>query len=164
LALGSQTPDDPLAIEDRADEVPHDPETGEVIEPTSDSQIATDEATETEQPKEAEQKPARGRGRQQTAEPEKAEEPAAQEEVSADAPPVAEQLEDHPAAAKADEIIGQFSKAETVIDLEQRYKENESDIAAMPDDIYETVMGGYNRHRVRLGAQRVSTAMPETVK
>jgi hypothetical protein len=145
--------------------------TGEIIE---DGANVTGDDTSREPVKEIpetepETKP-RGRQRreeQPKAEPEVAAEPnpPAPPPAEAAAPPAQEpDIKSNPGLPKAEEIVGRFAKAELLPDLDNIKKEHDLEIAAMNDELYEFVMSGYNRNRVRLGGSRVSTFVPEAAE
>lgn len=138
--LDSAPGGEPAAIEDHStndDLPPHDETTGELIEGN-----ATDEPAADDQPPAKEEKPARAKA---TA----AKDPAPESE------PVEEGDEDeeggeHPAAAKAAEIMAAYDKAETIIDLKGLESKHQDDLGAMPADIREGVEASYDANTQRL--------------
>jgi recombination protein RecT len=134
--------------------------TGEIVDEGGHGDGADTSAEHVDEtPKSEPEKPAKVQRGKKSEKPKEAEQPAAEsataEEPHAEAATDELGIAAHPAAAKAEEILEKFSKAETIIDLERLYRENEQDISSMPDEYYDPVMGGYNRNRVRLGGQRV---------
>lgn len=136
--LGSTAGGQPERIEDRTteDETPHNPETGEIVETEDEvdvsNQNATDQASDENEP-----------------EPEPELDPATGMTI-------------HPAAGKADELIGAFKKAETIIDLKALHSGAELDIAAMPDDIAECVESSYQQNLKRLTDRNAKAKARET--
>lgn len=162
LALASGSGDAPALIEDGSGDK-FDPATGEIIE---------EGANEATSKKSRSRKSSAGTGteatsanlsnervEQATSESTVDQQVGAGQSATSDAShskSVAEQIDEHPAEAKANEILAAFKKAETIIDLERLYGRNEADIEAMPEDIRSAVDGGYNSARVRLGGARVA--------
>jgi recombination protein RecT len=139
-ALGSVAPESPQ-LEDRSEETPHDPETGEIIEDESaegnagasgDTAQSSAEDTPTESGTTTS-------GNGQTATTDAS--PSETDEMG---------VTKHPAEGRADQLIGAFKKAETVIDLNNQHKAAEEDIAAMPEEIAAAVESAYSEAVKRL--------------
>jgi recombination protein RecT len=121
----SVVPDAPQAIEDRSDEVPHDAETGEVHE-------------EANQDTEASNKQPEASNGDQPAD--------ATDEVG---------VTEHPAAAKAEQIIAAYRAAATIIDLNTVRDNAAADLEAMPDDIAGEVGREFAAAEKRLKGDKV---------
>jgi recombination protein RecT len=128
--LGSQPGGEPQQIEDHTDEVPHDPDTGEIID-TDASQADDSQPAADEQPK--------------------AEDPAPTGEAQPETP-AADELS--PAQVKANEIVGEITAAISIMDVNSIESRSKPDMAAMDDELANYVQRVIDTRKAEIKASR----------
>jgi recombination protein RecT len=149
-ALGSTAPDAPQ-IEDRTDETPHDPETGEITQDEQDTEEESGTAREAP-------------GAEESTSAESDTVGTSTEGPAADSPPVQAQPEPepqvatdephHPGTAIADKIIAEINEAGAILDISTIMNRSALDMQAMLDEDAVRVEVAADKRRQAIRAER----------